>query len=444
MKKILRYAFAVLIIAAVVALGIFLWKHFYGEKKEIKFSTEKVQRGRVASTISASGTVEPLELINVGAQVNGKIMNFGIDADGKEVDYCSRVTKGMLLAEIDEVLYDAALREANASKLQAEVKILSAIATLNQEQAKLNLAERNWARAQELQPKGSFSKSDYDSAEAEFLICKANIEVAKASLQQAEAQRDIAQAALVKAERNLSYCKILSPIDGIIIDRRVSVGQTLVSSMSTSSIFLIAADLKKMQVWASVNEADIGDIKIGMPVVFTVDTFPGEEFQGTVSKIRLNATMSQNVVTYVVEIDTDNSNGRLMPYLTANVKFIKAQRDNVFVVSTAALRYRPDKEVIAPEYADKLGEYTARGKRVVWVLGKDQKVRPIEVQSGLSSGSTVEVSSPQLTEGMEIVNAHRVIDLNAQKEDKNGEKSSPFANKPPTQVRNSAKAAKGK
>lgn len=443
MKKFFRYALTLVVIAVVISLGVLLWNRFYGEKQEIKFTTETIQRGKVASTISASGTVEPLELINVGAQVTGKIMNFGTDADGKEVDYCSRVTKGMLLAEIDEVLYDAALREANASKLQAEVKILSAIATLNQEQAKLALAEHNWARAQELHPKGSFSKSDYDSAEAEYLVGKANVEVAQASLKQAEAQMEIAKAALVKAERNLSYCKIVSPIDGVIIDRRVSVGQTLVSSMSTSSIFLIAADLKKMQVWASVNEADIGSIKPGMAVVFTVDTFPDEEFVGTVSKVRLNATMSQNVVTYVVEIDTDNSNGRLIPYLTANVKFIKAQSDNVLYVSTAALRYRPAAELISPEYRDRLADYTGRGKRAVWVLGQDRLLRPVAVKTGISSGSTVEVSSPDLKEGMVIVNAHRILTIAAGKGDAKGAKESPFVNKPPTRVRNSAKAAKG-
>ncbi|MCQ2378883.1 MAG: efflux RND transporter periplasmic adaptor subunit [Victivallaceae bacterium] len=438
MKKYLRYGIGTAVAVAVVAVVVALWKNFYGEENIFLFSTETIQFGNVATTISASGTVEPEELVNVGAQVSGKIMSFGVDTDGNPVDYRSTVTKGMVLAHIDEVLYEAALSEAKASKLKAQVQILSAKATINQAQAKLVLAERNWIRAQELHPKGSMARSEYDSSEAEYLVAKANVEVAEASLKEAEAQMEIAEAAMVKAERNLSYCVIVSPVDGVIVDRRVSVGQTLVSNMSASSIFLIATDLKKMQVWASVNEADIGSIHNGMPVVFTVDTFPDEEFEGVVTKVRLNATMSQNVVTYVVEIDTDNSNGRLIPYLTANVKFIKAMQKATFSVSNAALRYRPDPEVVSPAYRGKLDDYLGRGKHTVWVPDGKQTLRPIPVEVGLSSGAAVAVSSPELKEGMTIVTAHRQKVV-AAGDKKKEDLSSPFVNKVPTRVRNSAK-----
>ena len=432
MKKIITSAVIFAIVAAIVILLWSGWQSFYGEVEETTFRTEKVSRGDVMQTISSTGTVEPEELVNVGAQVSGKIMSFGTDCDGKIVDYGSKVSQGMVLAKIDEVLYEAALSEAKAQELQAEVSILSADANLNQANAKFSLAERNWTRAQELYPKGSLSKSNYDAAEADFLTTKANIEVAKAAVLQAKAQKEIAHAALIKAERNLSYCVIASPVDGIIIDRRVSIGQTLVSNMSASSIFLIATDLKKMQVWASVNEADIGEIYIGMPVVFSVDAFPDETFSGTVNKIRLNATMSQNVVTYVVEISTDNSSGRLLPYLTANVQFVKKQSRNTLTVPNAALRYTPEKEMISPEFrqAERQGSY-------VWLLQENHLLKPVAVKRGVSSGATVEVFSNELKEGDVIVTGHEKKTVSAS-EDKSEQKS-PFTPDMPKRVKNSAK-----
>ena len=433
MKKIITYVAIFAVVAAVAILLWGVWQNFYGEVETVNFRTDKVARGDVMQTISSTGTVEPEELVNVGAQVSGKIMSFGTDCDGKVVDYGSKVSKGMVLAKIDEVLYEAALSEAKAQKLQAEVSILSADANLNQANAKFSLAERNWTRAQELYPKGSLSKSNYDAAEAEYLTTKANIEVAKASVLQAKAQKEIADAALVKAERNLSYCVIASPVDGIIIDRRVSVGQTLVSNMSASSIFLIATDLKKMQVWASVNEADIGEVYIGMPVVFSVDAFPDESFSGIVNKIRLNATMSQNVVTYVVEISTDNSSGRLLPYLTANVQFVKKQSKNTLTVPNAALRYTPEEEMISPEFrqAERQGSY-------VWLLQENQLLKPVAVKRGISSGTVVEVFSDELKEGDVIVTGHDKKTVSAA-DSKPEQQKSPFAPDMPKRVKNSAK-----
>jgi len=184
------------------------------------------------------------------------------------------------------------------------------------------------------------------------------------------------------------------------------VGQTVVSNMSASSIFLIAKDLKKMQVWASVNEADIGDIKAGMPVIFTVDTFPGIRFRGKVLKVRLNATMSQNVVTYVVEISADNRDGKLLPYLTANVRFIKASRENVLFVSNAALRFQPEPDMVAPEFRGSLEELFAlrRGvDRVLWKEGPAGLV-PVRVRTGLVSSGETEIVSGDIGENDEVVN----------------------------------------
>ena len=442
MKKVLNIIIFCIVIAAAGVGGKFAWDHFYGKKSgSIAFHTEEIKRADLMSVINASGTVEPEELVNVGAQVSGKIMSFGTDANGKQVDYGSKVTKGMVLAKIDEVLYEAALKESNASLLQAKAGILRAEANYKQAKAKLALARRNWDRARELYPKGAMAKSDYDSCESAFLTCTADIAVTEAEKEQAKAQLAIAEASLIKAERNLSYCVINSPVDGVIIDRRVSVGQTLVSNMSASSIFLIATDLKKMQVWASVNEADIGAIKKGMPVIFTVDTFPGRDFEGVVHKVRLNATMSQNVVTYVVEISTENSDGTLLPYLTANVRFIRQRRNNVLSVSNAALRYTPDDpELVVPEQRKEFVSGITRnpGERILW-LQEGKLLKFVRVTTGLTTGNSSEITSGNIKEGDIVVNGQSEKAIQKKRGSAKSDGRSPFMPKMPSRNRNSAK-----
>lgn len=438
MKKTVIF---IVIIAAVGCASWFGWKKYKSSRMpDFSFQTEEVKRSDIMSVINSSGTVEPEELVNVGAQVSGKIMSFGTDADGKQVDYGSRVTKGMVLAKIDEVLYEAALKEAEATLLQANAGILRSEANYKQAKAKLALAKRNWERAQELYPKRAMAKSEYDSCESNFLTSTADIAVAEAEMAQAKAQLAIAEAVMVKAKRNLSYCVIASPVDGVIVDRRVSIGQTLVSNMSASSIFLIAKDLKKMQVWASVNEADIGTIKKGMPVLFTVDTFPGKEFSGVVHKVRLNATMSQNVVTYVVEISTDNSDGTLLPYLTANVRFIRNRRENVLNISNAALRFMPDSAAqVVPEQRKEFinGIERSKGERIIWVQqGKFAKY--IRVKTGLATGNATELVDSPLKEGDLVINA-KLDSQTVSKRTAKGDGSSPFMPKMPKRNRNSAK-----
>ena len=421
-----------LIALAVLAGAGWLVYSMYSTDEEVVIQTEEVAVGDLMSVISASGTVEPEELVNVGAQVSGKIMAFGKDGSGKSIDYGSRVTKGMLLAQIDDVLYEAALREAKAQKLQAEVAILSADASIKQAKAQLALAKSNFDRAEKLLPTKSISTADYDSRRAEYDVRLSNIAVAEAERKQAEAKLAIADAALIKAQRNLDYCVISSPVDGVIVDRRVSVGQTLVSNMSASSIFLIAKDLKKMQVWVSVNEADIGNIHVGMPVIFTVDAFPGEEFKGKVHKIRLNATMSQNVVTYVVEVATDNSSGKLLPYLTANVKFVRKRKDQVLNVSNAALRFIPPEEMIAPEGMEILRNFKReKGKRLLWVKTDNGRLRPVEVAVGLNNGVASEIVSDSFKHGDVVVNAVKTLTPEEAAMKKSGGSRSPFLPDPP-------------
>jgi HlyD family secretion protein len=232
------------------------------------------------------------------------------------------------------------------------------------------------------------------------------------------------EAALRRAQRNLSYCTIKSPVKGVIIDRRVNIGQTVVASLNAPSLFLIAKDLRRMQVWVAVNEADIGKIRPGLPVSFTVDAFPGETFRGEVGKVRLNASMTQNVITYTVEIITDNSNGRLLPYLTANVQFELSRLNNVLMAPNAALRWTPPAERVAPEFRESsLDAAGAKGDReavqkagvkpekplldgqkpgVLWIRRGDF-LEPLQVKAGLSDGTMTEVQGEGLKEGTEVV-----------------------------------------
>ena len=442
MKKIFKFAMIAVVTAAAV-YGVLMWKKSSSSTAvKYDFRTDEAVSGRIARTISASGTVEPEELINVGSQVTGKIMSFGKDADGKTVDYRSKVKKGMILAQIDDVLYAAELRQRKAEKLQAEASIVTADAKIKQAEAKLQLAKLNWNRAQDLYSKKAMAKSDYDTAESTYITALADRAAANASLKQAEAQLAIAEAALIKAQRNMDYCVITSPVDGIIIDRRVSIGQTVVSNMSVSSIFLIAKEFDKMQIWVSVNEADIGNIREGLDVEFTVDTYPETVFRGKVKKVRLNATMSQNVVTYIVEVDTDNRNGKLLPYLTANVKFILNERANALNISNAALRFAPPEECVSAAGKAAFEAGAPEGSRFVWIADADGKLAPVAVKTGLNAGGRVEIIDGNIKAGDQIV-----IAASEQRADrpamKSGQPRSPFMPTPPSrQPRGAGSAAK--
>ncbi|MDD3581083.1 MAG: efflux RND transporter periplasmic adaptor subunit [Desulfobacca sp.] len=409
------------VIALMVVLGLAGAIWFWGQNHQSSgvFRTVPVTRGNLQATISATGTVEPEELVDVGAQVAGKIVAFGQDQDGKPVDYGSVVAAGTILAQIDDSLYAADVSLAKAQLAEAKANVKRAEADLGQLQAKLFQAERDWRRAEKLGPSDALSQSDYDAALSAYKVAKANLNVGQAALVQAKETVAQVEATLRRAQQNLDYCTIKSPVKGVIIDRRVNIGQTVVASLNAPSLFLIAKDLKRLQVWASVNEADIGNIHPGQPVTFTVDAHPGVVFQGEVGKVRLNATMTQNVVTYTVEVNTDNSDGRLIPYLTANLKFIVAERQNVLMVPNAALRWTPQPDQLASNSGQKARadqnaeaetqgasgdreDQKGQGRGVLW-LPQGAYVRPLKVSLGPSDGSMTEVQSPELKEGMQVV-----------------------------------------
>ncbi len=401
---------SLIVLIAVLLLGsVAIWQHTRSQETAIPYRTAEIKRGDLRVTISATGTVEPEEVIDVGAQVAGRIVSFGKDSKGKPVDYGSVVEAGTVLARIDDSLYAADLA-------QAQAQLLSNKAGLQKAKADLNLAEQNWNRAKQLGPSEALSQSSYESYESTY-------KTALALVAESEAAIRLAEAALLRAQRNLEYCTITSPVKGIIIDRRVNTGQTVVASLSAPSLFLLAKDLTRIQVWVAVNEADIGRIHPGLPVTFTVDAFPGETFHGKVGKVRLNASMTQNVVTYTVEIATDNSDGRLLPYLTANVQFQLLQVGNVLQTPNAALRWSPPTKEGEAESATKQdgikgskGPASAQGQAgikntgVLWVLDENQKPKRIEVRTGASDGTNTVVEGAELHEGMQAITGIRLPD----------------------------------
>jgi HlyD family secretion protein len=445
-----RIVILVVVLAAFAAGGFGFWYSRVSASTSGPYRTEEVKKGDLMATFSATGTLEPEDIVDVGTQVVGQIKEFGIDPKtGKPIDYGSEVEAGAVLAKIDDSIYQAKVNQSQANVTvaqaaydQAMAKIDDANANVKVSQANLAVAQanfdhakRDWDRAQMLTPKQAIAPADYDTyqsayettrasvAQMEAAMAQAKVQVAEAQAAAANAKAAIgaAQAMLAQDQINLGYCVIKAPVKGVIIDRRVTIGQTVQSSFNTPSLFLLARDLKRMKVWASVNEADIGKVKVGQDVKFTCDAFPGRAFNGKVGLVRLNATMTNNVVTYTVEVLADNSDGILLPYLTANLQFQVDQRKDVLTVSNEALRWKPDIKQVAPDaranYAKSQQKHaaaeassptsTSAARGTVWVP-EGQFVRPVRVKLGLSDGARTEVIGDDLKDGTNVVTGDAV------------------------------------
>lgn len=433
-------------VVAVVVLGVAgtagAWYFRGNDAAAVQFRTAKVERGDLVNAIAATGTLQPTETIDVGSQVNGQIQKFGSvgqlfkrgDGGPYRVDYTAEVKAGDLLAQIDATTYQASLLEAKAQLAQANAGVKRAEADKLTATAKFEQAKRDWERAEKIGPGDALAQTTFDTYRSGFEQAEATVAVADAAIVSAKAAIDQADSAVQRAQRNVDYCTINSPVDGTIIDRRVNIGQTVVSSLSASSLFLIAKDLHHMQIWVAVNEADTANIFAGQPVTFTVDALGDRTFKGKVDVFRLNAQMTQNVVTYPVVVQTENPDLMLLPYQTANVSFEVDRRDGVLNVPTGALRWNPasvdqihpsareaaSKPASAPAggggNADGGGEHrrgegrkpSGRSNRsaskpgTVWI--KDGEfVRPVNVTVGISDGASTEVSGDGLSEGTEVV-----------------------------------------
>jgi HlyD family secretion protein len=390
------------------AIGIWYWSDH--RKERVVYRTLTIKRGDLRSTINATGTIEPEEVVDVGTQVAGRIESFGTDPSdpSKPISYGSRVEKGTVLARLDSALYQARLDQARG-------RVAKAQADIEQAQAKHRQCQRELERIKKLRARGTaiVAEPEYDSTLAHF-------ESAKAALAVSESELLIATADLEEATVNLGYTTIRSPVKGIVLDRRINLGQSLVASLNASSLFLIARDLTRMEIWSSVNETDIGSIHDGQKVRFTVGALPRETFEGKVSQIRLNASMTQNIVTYTVVISVDNSLNRLLPYLTARLQFEVEAREGVLLVPNAALRWQPRLENVVPEARETIAlalrrRAPAKGMTsrpdsftegeaggVLWIRRGDF-VSPVKVSAGLSDGVVTEISGGGLAEGAEIV-----------------------------------------
>ncbi len=451
MKRTLKVILVLMLLAGVLAAALYAHS---GRRSEAaaQYRTARIVKGDLQVAISATGTVQPEELVDVGAQVAGKIVSFGWDETGRIVDYGSNVEVGTVLARIDDELYAADVAQAEAQLAQARAALKRSEADLLQLQARLDQATRDWNRARKLGPSEALSQSAYDAALSAYEVARANVGVGRAAVLQAESGVAQAEAALRKARQNLAYCTIKSPVKGVIIDRRVNIGQTVVASLNAPSLFLIAKDLRKLQVWVAVNEADIGNIHPDQRVLFTVDAFPEEAFEGRVGKIRLNATLTQNVVSYIVEVNTDNSSGRLLPYLTANTRFIVDERRDVLMVPNAALRW-------VPASAGRRGEPRTVGESqpsartvgsddsamkpspssTLWIA-RGGDLRPLTVRRGATDGVWSEVAGDEIHEGMEVVIGERSAD------DRAGGSGTvnPFAPQNPWRQRTPPRAGEGR
>jgi HlyD family secretion protein len=320
-----------------------------------------------------------------------------------------------VLARLDSALFRSRLDQERGRVIKAE-------ADIEQAQAKLRQADRELERCRKLR-----TRETVVIAAQEYDVALANYESAKATVAVTQGALAVAKADLEEATVNLGYTTIRSPVKGIILDRRINIGQIVVASLNAPSLFLVAKDLSRLEIWSSVNENDIGSIHVGQKVHFTVSSLPRDTFEGKVAQIRLNASMSQNVVTYTVVIAVDNSGGRLLPYLTARLQFEVETRKGVLLVPNAALRWQPQVQNLVPEARDDpevtlhrrtpaqgVSARTAGSSRdepmgFLWVRQGDL-VRPVKVRLGLSDGLVTEISGDGLVEGTEIVVGANRID----------------------------------
>ncbi len=403
-----RIIIAIVVIAAVGA-GVFYFKR-QASADPTTYLFVPVTRGDIEATVSATGNLSAVDSVQVGTQVSGRI-------DALYADFNDHVRKGELIARLDTTVLQLSVDRAKAAAAQG-------VASLRQTKFALEQTERLLATK-------AATQTDYEGAVAAFAVAQANL------------KSDSVQ--LKEAVQNLNYATIYSPINGIVIKRSVDVGQTVAASFSAPELFLIAGDLKDMQIVASVDESDIGEIHKGQDVTFTVEAYPNRVYHGTVSQVRLQSTTSDNVVNYPVVVGVKNQDGSLLPGMTATANFQIAQAKNVLKVPTGALRFQPTQEMVAEmraEYAARGdtagragragGESAAAGERrggnggfggaraggrggnggqrpadvgMLWYVGQNGKLAVARVHTGLTDGQYTEVSGPDLKEGMQIIAA---------------------------------------
>lgn len=343
----------------------------------------EVTRGEVIVTVDATGTLQTVDTVEVGTQVSGSIASLG-------VDFNDTVKKGQVVATLDQAIFLSQIQQAEAQVIRLRAE---------HERARVQLldAETKYKRAQQLGQRQLLAVSEVDAAEI-------TVQLAKASLSSAQAQLTQAEGALAQAKVNLSYTVIRSPVDGIVLKRNVDVGQTVSAGLQAPTLFVIARSLDRLELAASVAESDVGRVREGQPVSFTVDAYPQQTFTGVVRQVRLQPTVQQNVVSYTTIIDVPNTGGLLKPGMTATLGIEVARADDVLRVPAAALRFTPPEEVLRA-YASEPAESDTGGTghgATIWQLS-DGMLRPVRVTVGLTDGTTVAIVDGPLVEGARVV-----------------------------------------
>lgn len=376
-------------VAAIAALAV--WLLSGGKKEEkITFDTAAVAPANIMNSITATGTIEPVTSVTVGTQVSGIVSKLF-------VDYNSVVKKGQVIAELDKTNL---MSQLNTAKTQ--------LATA---QSQLNYQTANYKRYKTLFEKGLVAADDFDNAKLSYTQAKEQVASAKEEVQ--------------RAQTNLGYATITSPINGVVLSKSVEEGQTVAASFSTPELFTIAQDLTNMQVVADVDEADIGDVKEGERVTFTVDAYPDDTFEGEVKQVRQEATTTNNVVTYEVVISAPNADLKLKPGLTANVTIYTAERKGVLSVPSKALRFTPQKETVGKmKIVD-----VANAKNKVWTI-EGNSIVAHKVNVGMTDGTNTQIVGG-IAEGTKVVTGLNVMGGEEEKPMEAQGESSPFAPGPP-------------
>ena len=348
---------------AVVIVALVIWMCSGGKKEEeVTFETAKAERQNIHTTITATGTIEPVTSVTVGTQVSGIVSKL-------YVDYNSVVKKGQVIAELDRTNLTSELNRAKAELTSAE-------STLNYETA-------NFKRYQTLFDKGLVSANDYESAKLSYEKARQTVNSARESVQ--------------KAQTNLGYATITSPIDGVVLSKSVEEGQTVAASFNTPELFNIAQDLTDMRVIADIDEADIGGVKEGQRVTFTVDAFPDDKFEGQVTQVRQEATTTSNVVTYEVVVSAPNKDLKLKPGLTANITIYTLEKNDVLAVPSKALRFMPNEALL--KKGEQIEDVEAPLK--VWTM-EGNTFKAHKVETGITNGMLTEIVSG-INEGAEVL-----------------------------------------
>lgn len=384
------------------AIGL-LTAFSYESKKTPQYFTEKVQKGDIQNVVQATGTINAVTTVQVGSQVSGTIQTLF-------ADFNSHVKKNQVIAQIDPALFKGALLQAQANLANAQANLVAAKANLDKADAAALQAKLDFNRYTTLAAEGVVPTQQLDTARAASQSADAAVGAARAQVTQANAQVQQNSAAVTVAKTNLDYTTIKSPIDGTVIARSVDVGQTVAASLQAPTLFTIAQDLTKMQVYVSTDESDVGTVQAGQDVSFKVDAFPKDSFKGKVSAVRLNATTVQNVVTYTTIVDFANPDLKLFPGMTAYVTVPVAMATDVVKVPNGALRFTPDltADQISALYqkvginASGAGRKGGKGSQaasgqqattaVVWKLNADKSVEPVQIKLGITDHTTTEVT----------------------------------------------------